>query len=80
MGATRQGRVSHSRNEALSNNVLYTKELGGKVSSPATVATGVRADPKGHGPRAWRAGKESGGTSGEARDTGWGDHAPLRPN
>ena len=24
-------------------------ELGGRVTPPATVATGVRADPKGHG-------------------------------
>ncbi len=31
------------------NNVLYTKELGGRVTPPATVATGVGADPKGHG-------------------------------
>ena len=41
----RQGRVSRRRNEALSNYTLYTKELGGRVTPPATVAMGDRASP-----------------------------------
>ena len=35
------------------NNVLYTKELGGRVTPPATVASGLGADPKGHGLGGW---------------------------